>query len=118
MRATEPMVIHYVSDMKRATAFYREVFEVPVTFESPGWTVLDFESITLALHILHDEMGEAPIPHAGLNFKVDSIEAMQARIESHGGELFELREPDDFVPVRVASFYDCESNGFELRQDP
>ena len=30
----------------------------------------------------------------------------------------ELREPQGGVPVRVATFRDCEGNGFELRQVP
>ena len=118
MKAREPMVIHYVRDMDRATRFYSNVFDAPVLTSSPGWTELDFGDVKLALHILGHDMGEKPIPHAGINFMVDSIEEIQARIESFGGELWELREPDDFVPVRVASVRDCEGNGFELRQIP
>ena len=118
MLTREPMVIHYVHDMNRALSFYRNVFEVETLSESQGWSELDFSPLKVALHILHDGMGEKPIPHAGLNFMVDSIETMQARIEMNGGKMFELREPDDFVPVRVASFYDSEGNGFELRQIP
>ena len=105
--------------MIRAQNFYCEVFDVAPLFTSPGWTTLDFGAIELALHILHpgaDE--EAPLPHAGLNLEVDLIEDMQERIERCGGRLVELREPDDFVPVRVASFTDSEGNGFELRQFP
>lgn len=72
----------------------------------------------IALHILsHLDISENPIPHAGLNLLVDDIEIMLASIESCGGKLVELREPDDFVPVRVASFRDSEGNGFELRQE-
>lgn len=118
MKAREPLVIHYVHDMERAKSFYHEVFEAEVLSSSPGWTELNFGDIVLALHILGHEMGESPIPHAGINFMVDNIEEMQARVEQHGGEMWELREPDDFVPVRVASFRDPEGNGFELRQRP
>ena len=119
MRCRDPLIIHYVHDMDRAIAFYREVFAVETDFVSPGWSTLDFGAIELALHILHGAgMDEAPIPHAGLNLLVDDIEDMQSRIEALGGALVELREPDDFVPVRVASFKDCEGNGFELRQEP
>ena len=118
MKAREPMIIHYARDMERAASFYSEVFEATILFQSPGWTELDFGSIKLALHILGHEQGESTIPHAGLNFMVDSIEEMQQRIEANGGELWDLREPDDFVPVRVASVRDCEGNGFELRQMP
>lgn len=120
MKVRNPMVIHYVHDMNRAIDFYKTVFDVDSQFESPGWTQLDCGSIALALHILHPELNEpeAPLPHAGLNFEVDDIEALQAEIEQQGGSLVELREPDDFVPVRVAMFKDCEGNGFELRQQP
>jgi len=119
MNAREPFIIHYVHDMQRAIRFYTQVFEVDINFESPGWSTLDFGVIELALHILapgHDD--EAPLPHAGLNLLVDHIESHQTRIEAEGGRLTELREPDDFVPVRVASFVDSEGNGFELRQVP
>ena len=120
MRVRNPMVIHYVHDMDRAINFYKTVFGVESQFESPGWTQLDCGAIVLALHILHAESPdpEAPLPHAGLNFEVDSIEAIEQEIVQLGGQLVELREPDSFVPVRVAMFKDCEGNGFELRQEP
>ncbi len=118
MQGRDPMFIHYVRDMDQALAFYSQVFEVDVTFTSPGWSTLDFQNFTLALHILHNGSEDQPLPNAGLNLLVDSIESIQPRIEANGGRLVELREPDDFVPVRVASFFDCENNGFELRQEP
>lgn len=58
------------------------------------------------------------MPHAGLNLEVDNIEALQIDIERLEGKLLELREPEAGVPVRVATFLDCEGNGFELRQQP
>ena len=120
MKCRNPIVIHYVHDMERAKAFYLSVFEVKALFESPGWTTLDFGAIELALHILYPNstLPEAPLPHAGLNFEVDSIEEMQARVEQNGGLLTELREPEGGVPVRVATLQDSEGNGFELRQHP
>lgn len=120
MKGRNPMVIHYVHEMERAKAFYCSVFEVKPSFESPGWTQLDFGAIELALHILQPSSKdpEAPLPHAGLNMEVNNIEELQADIERLGGRLLELREPQGGVPVRVASFQDCEGNGFELRQQP
>ena len=118
MRARNLIWIHYVHDMERAKAFYREVFDVKPLSESPGWTTLDFGAVELALHILapgHDD--EAPLPHAGLNLEVDRIEDMQKRIEQYGGSMLELREAVAHIPVRVASFRDPEGNGFELRQN-
>jgi predicted enzyme related to lactoylglutathione lyase len=119
MRARNPIVIHYVSDMDRAKAFYTRAFDVKPSFESSGWTTLDFGVIQVALHILpQSDEGEGPLPHAGLNLEVDNIEEIQADIESLGGKLIELREPHGGVPVRVATFRDSEGNGFELRQKP
>ena len=51
MKGRNPYVIHYVHDMDRAKRFYMEVFDVKPSFESEGWTTLDFGSLQLALHI-------------------------------------------------------------------
>ena len=117
MQANSPLFIHYAHDMARAINFYRHVFEIDTTFESPGWSTFSFESFDLALHILSPGHDDQVIPNAGLNLLVDSIESFNERIQTFGGELKELREPDSFVPVRVASFVDSEGNGFELRQE-
>ena len=117
MKATSPLFIHYAHNMDRAIKFYHNVFSLSPSFESPGWTTFDFEVFQLALHILSDGHDDQVMPNAGLNLLVDSIEAFQNLIEAAGGELVELREPDGFVPVRVASFHDSEGNGFELRQE-
>ena len=119
MRAKNPMVIHYVSDMERAKSFYVEVFGVPTLVESPGWTTLDLDGMELALHIaLGSENEEWQMPQAGLNVEVDSIEEILPDIERLGGRLVEIREPKDGIPVRLATCKDSEGNGFELRQNP
>jgi predicted enzyme related to lactoylglutathione lyase len=117
MNARDPIFIHYVHRMDRAQRFYESVFDVRPSFASGGWTTLDFGTFELALHIIApNEVDEAPLPHAGLNLEVDSIETFQARIESAGGAMVELREATARVPDRVATFRDPEGNGFELRQ--
>lgn len=117
MRFSNPIFIHYVHDMGRARNFYKSVFEVESSFESPGWSTLDFGSFQLALHILapgHE--AEQPLPHAGLNLQVELIEDLQTVIEAQGGKMIILREPEPHIPDRVATFLDSEGNGFELRQ--
>ena len=42
--------IVFVSDMKRAVSFYRDVLGLPLRFESPGWTEFATDGATLALH--------------------------------------------------------------------
>tara|TARA_B100000686_G_scaffold337907_1_gene409694 strand:- start:223 stop:576 length:354 start_codon:yes stop_codon:yes gene_type:complete len=117
VKAKNPMVIHYVYDMDRAKAFYTETFDVKPSFESAGWTTLDFGAIQLALHTLPAD-DDTPIPNAGLNLEVDNIEEIQADVERLGGHMIELIEPRDGVPVRVARLKNCEGNGFEFRQQP
>ena len=80
MKAKNPMVIHYVHDMDRAKTFYTDVFDVKPSFESPGWTTLDFGGIQLALHIL-PAGDDGLLPNAGLNLEVDNIEEIQADVE-------------------------------------
>ena len=113
MKGSKPIFIHYVYNMERASKFYKGVFEVEASFESPGWTTLDFGSFELALHIMApDHQEEQPVPHAGLNLQVELIEEMKAQIEAYGGSMTILREPEPHIPDRVASFIE----GFELRQ--
>jgi len=42
--------IVFVSDMKQAVSFYRDVLGLPLKFESPGWTEFPTQGATLALH--------------------------------------------------------------------
>ena len=112
------MFIHYVHDMARACTFYQTLFSQEPTMKTPGWTVFNVATIQLALHILHGDIDENPLPHAGLNLMIDNLEEAQHTIKSAGGRVLIIREPDDFVPVRVASCVDTEGNGFELRQLP
>jgi catechol 2,3-dioxygenase-like lactoylglutathione lyase family enzyme len=43
--------IVFVSDMKRAISFYRDVLGLPLRFDSPGWTEFATDGATLALHL-------------------------------------------------------------------
>ena len=121
MRPHSPMVIHYVRDMERACAFYRDVLglaDSPTPGSgSPGWNTFHCEGLIVALHILPaGESGEGPMPHAGLNLEVDDLDAALAELQAAGGELRALHEAGGGVPVRVAEVTDPDGNGFELRQ--
>lgn len=119
MQASAPIFIHNAHDMGRALAFYKAAFGVTSSFESPGWSTLAFDGFELALHALFPgQPTEAPIPRAGIAWLVPSIESAREEIEAAGGRMTELREPNQFVPVRVASFEDTEGNVFDLRQVP
>ena len=52
--------IVFVSDMKLAVLFYRDVVGMPLKFESPGWTEFASDGATRALHL-----SEGPKPRGG-----------------------------------------------------
>ena len=116
------MVIHYVYDMERACAFYRDTLGLVETpspgSQSPGWSMFQCGELTVALHILPEEDGdgEGPLSHAGLNLQVDDLHAAIAELTAAGGQLRAIREAGGGVPVRLAEVADPDGNGFELRQ--
>ena len=116
MNARDPMIIHYVEDMDRALRFYRDVICLEVIEASPGWSTLRCGGCTVALHILGPGMNESAVEHAGLNLRVDDLDAAVAEIIAGGGHVKEVREAGGGVPVRIAELSDPEGNGFELRQ--
>jgi predicted enzyme related to lactoylglutathione lyase len=110
------MIIHYVNEMDRALRFYRDVIGLEVVEASPGWSTLRCDGCIVALHILAPGMNEAVAAHAGLNLRVDDLEAAVAEVVAGGGHVKRVQEAGGGVPVRIAELSDPEGNGFELRQ--
>ncbi len=48
-------VIEFVADMDRAVKFYRDVLNLPLKFQSPGWSEFATGETTLALHPASDK---------------------------------------------------------------
>ncbi len=116
MKVSDPMFILYVHQMDRAVEFYRDTFELNVVQHTPGWSMLQCDGATIALHILAGSHDEDVLPHAGLNMQVGDLDAAIAAVKAAGGEHIVTREATDFVPVRMCELRDSEGNGFELRQ--
>ena len=118
MHASNVMVIHYVYDMSRAIAFYRDALGLPIISESAGWSMLSCGDAIVALHILDSGMSEGPTLHAGLCLQVEKLEPAIEDIRQAGGILrTTIREAEPpRVPVRVAEVQDSEGNAFELRE--
>lgn len=115
------MVIHYVRDMERACAFYRDVLGLPEEptpgSGSPGWNTFRCDGVIVALHVLPPAASrEGPLPHAGLNLQVDDLDAALAELKAGGGTVRAIQEAGGRVPVRVAEVTDLDGNGFELRE--
>jgi predicted enzyme related to lactoylglutathione lyase len=110
------MVIQYVTEMKKAVAFYRDGVGLSVVAESQGWSMLSCGDARLGLHAIYEGVVERPVPFAGLNLQVDELDTAIERAVSHGATLVEIREPEPRVPVRLGVLLDPNGNGFELRE--
>ena len=106
--------IHYaiifVSDMKRAVEFYRDVLGLPLRFESPGWTEFDTEGTTLALH----PAGENPAGSCRLGFHVENLDAFHQAMEAKGVRC--LQPPQQQFGVRLAQYVDTDGLPFSVAE--
>ena len=83
MNVSFPIV--FVSDMKQATAFYRDVLGLPLKFETPGWTEFGTEGTTLALHaadapVVEGKAGEHPAGGVRIGFNVTDLDVFHKRM--------------------------------------
>jgi catechol 2,3-dioxygenase-like lactoylglutathione lyase family enzyme len=111
--------IVFVTDMKRATSFYRDILEIPVKCESPEWTELATEGCTLALHLDKDPDPAPSAQTAGrcqLGFRVPDIDKFHQKMlanqvrcvrppkqEDFGGKLGLYADPDGLI-ISVVQF--------------
>jgi len=70
--------IVFVSDMKRAVSFYRDVLGLPLRFDSPGWTEFATEGATLALHLARGTQDWRK------RWTIDSTRTLPARFQRSG----------------------------------
>ncbi len=83
--ATISFPIVFVSDMQQATAFYRDVLDLPLKFESPHWTEFATDRATLALHATNvppakTKAGEDPAGGVRIGFNVPDLDAFHERM--------------------------------------
>jgi lactoylglutathione lyase len=102
--------IVFVSDMKRAVSFYRDVLGLPLKFESPGWTEFATEGATLALHVSerpNSEKDDALHVAAGRcrpGLSVPNLDEFHKRmIESN---VPCIQEPKEVFGARIAQYLD------------
>ena len=103
--------IVYVSNMEQAVAFYRDVFGLPLKFETPGWTEFATEGATLALHAVGGgAAGERDAEHAleagrwHSGFSVPDLDAFHSRMVEKGVPC--VQQPRDVFGARVAQYRD------------
>ena len=113
--------IVFVSDMKRAVSFYRDVLGLPLRFESPGWTEFATDGATLALHV-----SEAPNPERG---NTQSVPAGRCRpglrvpnLDKFHQRMVEknvpcVQEPMEMFGVQIAQYVDPDGLGISVSEE-
>lgn len=101
--------IVFVSDMKRAVGFYRDVIGLPLRFESPGWTEFATEGATLALHSSEsskagDDRGESVAGHCRPGLSVSNLDEFHQRMIAHAVPC--PQPPTETFGFRVAQYLD------------
>lgn len=119
------MRLHYsivfVSDMNRSVSFYRDVLELPLRFESPGWTEFATEGATLALHASEAVASGAEDPlhvpggrcRPGLS--VPDLDEFHRRMVRHGVPC--VQEPERVFGARVALYLDPDGLGISVGEE-
>ena len=95
--------IHFVSDMDRAVAFYRDTVGLKLKFSSPEWSEFATGTTTLALHPASAE-NPAGTTHLGLHaddiagvhrtWTAAGVRFTRAPTPEHGITLAEFVDPD------------------------
>ena len=113
--------IVFVSDMRRAVSFYRDVLELPLRFESPGWTEFATEGATLALHATHeteaakDDPAWEPAGRCRPGLSVPNLDEFHRRmVERH---VPCLQEPKAIFGARVAQYLDPDGLTISVGED-
>jgi lactoylglutathione lyase len=102
--------IVFVSDMKRAVSFYRDVLGLPLKFESPGWTEFATERVTLALHASEGPNPEKDNSHqvaAGRcrpGLSVPNLDQFHRRMVE--ARVPCIQEPKETFGARIAQYVD------------
>ena len=95
--------IHFVADIDRAVAFYRDTLGLPLKFSSPGWSEFATGETTLALH---PASAENPDGSTHLGFGTPDVHAFH-RTQTAAGVRF-TRVPEPLHGVTLAEFVDSE----------
>ncbi len=113
----------YARDIKRMTAFYRDVMQFPVARELDDWVELDAGEFQIALHAIPAAIAAKiaiatpPVPRSEtpvkLLFESTDLGALRARLRASGLELSRGREGES-APEHVDGF-DVEGNIFAAR---
>lgn len=95
--------IHFVADMDRAVAFYRDTLGLALKFASPDWTEFATGETTLALH---PASAQNPSGTTHLGFNTADITAVHRDLSGKGVKFTRLPTPEH--GITLAEFVDSE----------
>ena len=102
--------IVFVSDMARSVSFYRDVFGLPLKFESPEWTEFMTGGATLALH-LGKPAGQEKLPGGTTasgqccpGFSDQNLDEFHSRMLENG--IACVQTPKDVFGTRIGQYSD------------
>ena len=113
--------IVFVSDMKRAVSFYRDVLGMTLRFESPAWTEFATDGATLALHVAEGpnlEKGDPQHTSAGRcrpGLSVPDLDAFHSRMVER--QVPCLQTPKEVFGARVAQYVDPDGVAISVAED-
>jgi lactoylglutathione lyase len=113
--------IVFVSDMKRAVSFYRDVIGLPLKFESPGWTEFATDGATLALHASEasdserDNPRQAPAGRCRPGLSVPNLDAFHKRRLERNVPC--IQEPKETFGARTAQYLDPDGLAISVGEE-
>jgi lactoylglutathione lyase len=113
--------IVFVSDMKRAVAFYRDVIGLPLKFESPGWSEFATEGATLALHASEgsdpgmENPLKVPAGRCRPGLSVTNLDEFHNRMVEK--KVTCIQEPKPIFGVRIAQYLDPDGLAISVGEE-
>jgi lactoylglutathione lyase len=111
--------IVFVSDMKQAISFYRDVIGLPLKFESPGWTEFATDGATLALHASEGSNAQRENPlKAGRcrpGLSVPNLDEFHNRMVERKVPC--IQEPKEVFGARVAQYLDPDGLAISVGEE-
>ena len=112
--------IVFVSDMSRSVAFYRDVFGLPLKFETPGWTEFATEGATLAPHATDvpstgdGALDDLPAGRCRTGFSVEKLDEFHAKMLAN--DVTCAQQPSEVFGVRIAQYVDPDGMALGVSQ--
>lgn len=113
--------IVFVSDMKRAVSFYRDIIGLCLRFESPGWTEFATDGATLALHVSEGTSSEKENPQqvpAGRcrpGLGVPNLDEFHKRMLERN--VLCIQEPTNLFGAKVAQYVDSDGLAISVGEE-